>query len=128
MNLSIFDIIALHPSTRIQQISQTLLSIAEYTLLFMTVVNTKLFLLVPVLRVVYPPLYKRHVWDYAKANAAGINKAISQLDWQEFLLNLIVNEQVIFFNSTLTNIFSNFIRKTIVTCNDQDLPWFGEKT
>lgn len=128
MNLSIFDIIALHASTRIQQISQTLLSIAEYTLLFMTVVNTKLFLLVPVLRVVYPPLYKRHVWDYAKANAAGINKAISQLDWQEFLLNLIVNEQVIFFNSTLTNIFSNFIRKTIVTCNDQDLPWFGEKT
>lgn len=122
MNLPIFAIIALHASTRIPQTSQTLLSTAEYTLLFMTVVNTKLFLLMPVLRVVYPPLYKRHVWDYAKANADGINKAISQLDWQEFLLNLMINEQVIFFNSTLTNIFSNFIPKRIITCNDQDLP------
>ena len=32
------------------------------------------------LRVEYPPSYKRHVWNYAKANVSGINKAISQFN------------------------------------------------
>ena len=79
------------------------------------------------LRVEYPPPYKRHVWNYAKANVNGINKAISQFNWQGSFTNLPINEQVNLFNSTLMNIFSNFIPNKIVTFNDQDPPWFGEK-
>ena len=80
------------------------------------------------LRVEYPPPYKRHVWNYAKANVNGINKAISQFNWQGSFTNLPINEQVNLFNSTLMNIFSNFIPNKTVTFNDQDPPWFVEKT
>ena len=79
------------------------------------------------LRVKYPPPYKRHVSNYAKANANGINKVISQFNWQGSFTNLPINEQVNLFNSTLTSIFRNIIRNKIVTFNDQDPPWFGEK-
>ena len=56
------------------------------------------------LRVEYPPPYKRHVWNYAKANVNGINKAISQSNWQGSFTSLPINEQVNLFNSTLMNI------------------------
>ena len=59
------------------------------------------------LRTEYPPYY---VWNYAKANVNGINKAISQFNWQGSFTNLPINEQVSIFNSTLMNIFSNFIQ------------------
>ena len=36
------------------------------------------------LRVEYLTPYKRHVWNYAKANVNGINKVISQFNWQGF--------------------------------------------
>ena len=57
----------------------------------------------------------------------GINKGISQFKWQGSFTNWAINEQVNLFNSTLMNIFSNFIPNKIVTFNDQDPPWFGEK-
>ena len=79
------------------------------------------------IRVEYPSPYKRHVWNYAKANVNGINKAISQFNWQGSFTSLPINEQVNLSNSTLMNIFSNFIPNMIVTFNDQDPPWFGEK-
>ena len=43
------------------------------------------------LRVEYPPPYKRRIWDYTKADVDGINKAISQFNWQESFINLTVN-------------------------------------
>ena len=39
----------------------------------------------------------------------------------------MINEQFNFFNSTLMNIFSNFIPNKTVTFNDQDPPWSGDK-
>ena len=53
------------------------------------------------LRVEYPLPYKRYVWNYAKANVHGINKAISQFNWQGSFTNLPINKQVNLFNSTL---------------------------
>ena len=76
------------------------------------------------LRIEYPP---HHVWNYAKATVNGINKAISQFNWQGSFTNLPINEQVNIFNSTLMNIFSNFIPNKIVTFNDQDPVWFSQK-
>ena len=78
-------------------------------------------------RVEYPPPYKRHVWNYAKANVNGINTAISQFNWQGYFTSLPINEQVNLFNSTLMNIFSDFNANKIVTFNDHDPLWFGEK-
>ena len=75
----------------------------------------------------YPPPYKHHVWNYGKANVNGMNKTINQLNWQGSFTNLPINEQVNLSNSTLMNIFSNFIPNKLVTFNDQDPPWFYEK-
>ena len=96
-------------------------------LLFMKIVNTKLPLLRSGLELHNLPPYKRHVWNYAKANVNGINKAISLFNWQVSFTNLPINEQVNLFNSKLMNIFSNFILNKIETFNGQDPPWFGEK-
>ena len=79
------------------------------------------------LRVEYPPPSERHVWNYAKANINEINKANSQFNWHGSFTNLPINEQVNLFNSTLMNIFSNFIPNKIVMYYDQDPPWFDEK-
>ena len=79
------------------------------------------------LRVEYPPTYKRHIWIMQKLNVNGINKAISQFNWQGTFTNLPINEQVNFFNSTLMNIFPNFISSKIVTFNDQDPPWSAKR-
>ena len=49
---------------------------------------------------------------------------ISKFNWRGTFINLNVNKQVNFFNST----FSDFTPNTIVTCNDQDPPWLGEKS
>ena len=46
------------------------------------------------LRAEYPPPYKCHVCNYAKANVDGINKAITQFKWQGSFTNLPINEQV----------------------------------
>ena len=65
----------------------------------------------------YPPPYKHHVWNYGKANVNGLN-SINQLNWQGSFTNLPINEQVNLSNSTLMNIFSNFIPNNLVTFND----------
>ena len=85
------------------------------------------------LRVEYPPPYKHHLWNGAKANVNPINKAISQFNWQRSVTNLPIHKQVNLFKSTLMNIkstlinFSNFIPSKTITFNDQDPPWLGEK-
>ena len=79
-------------------------------------------------RAEYHPPYKGHVWNYAKVNVNGINKTISQFNWQGSFTNLLINEQVNLFNSTLMIFFPNFIPNKIVTFNDQDTSWFGKKT
>ena len=79
------------------------------------------------LRVEYPLIYKSNVWNYAKAYVNGMNEIISQFNWQGSFTNLPINEQVNLFNSTLKNIFSNFILNNAATFKDQDPSWFGEK-
>ena len=99
----------------IELIFTNCLSIVEQTTLFMTIVDTKLRLLRLALELNILDLTNA-VSDDTKADTTGINKAISQFNWS--FTNLGVNEQVNFFNSTLMNIFSNFIPNAKVSCND----------
>ena len=39
------------------------------------------------------PPYKRHVWNYAKANVNAINKVVSQFNWQGSFTKLPINYQ-----------------------------------
>ena len=74
----------------------------------------------------YPPPFERLVWNYSKANVDMIQKAITNFNWENQLANLNVNEKVQYFNEIILNIFSNFCPSRLITCNDQDPPWYNE--
>ena len=78
------------------------------------------------LKIVYPPPYQRHVWDFKRANIDSIRKAIKMIDWHFMLLNKNVHEQVSTFNTTLMDIFSNYIPNKYITVDDKNPPWMTE--
>ena len=75
------------------------------------------------LMIVYPSPYERLVWDYKRANESLINAALNKVDWEFLFSNKSVNQQVIIFNQSVMNIFSNFVLNKFVTFNDRDPPW-----
>ena len=79
------------------------------------------------LKIFYPPPYKRLVWDYNKANINAINQSIDQFDWDTLFLGKEIENQISLFNTTLLNIFKNFIPNKLIVCNDKDPPWINDK-
>ena len=75
------------------------------------------------LKIVYPPPYQRCAWDFKRANIDSIRKAIKMIDWHFMLLNKNVHEQVSTFNTTLMDIFSNYIPNIYITVDDKEPPW-----
>ena len=75
------------------------------------------------LKTVYPPPYQRRVSDFKRANIDSIRKAIKMIDWHFMLLNKNVHEQVSTFNTTLMDIFSNYIPNIYITVDDKEPPW-----
>ena len=39
------------------------------------------------LKIIYPPPYRRLVWDFKRANISSVRKAIKMVDWQFMFLN-----------------------------------------
>ena len=74
----------------------------------------------------YPPLYKREIWHYQRANVYQIQRAIEQFSWENLLRNLNTNEMVSLFNRTIKNILSNYIPHETTTCDGKDPPWFNK--
>ena len=79
------------------------------------------------LKIEYPPSYAHEVWDYRKAQTDLVNFAIDHFDWVNLFLDKNINEQVIFFNRTILNIFHKFIPNKIILCDDRDSPWMNER-
>ena len=75
------------------------------------------------LKIVYPPPYQRCAWDFKRANIDSIRKAIKMIDWHFMLLNKNVHKQVSTFNTTLMDIFSNYIPNIYITVDDKEPPW-----
>ena len=72
------------------------------------------------------PNYKRHIWNYNRANTTLLNRSISNFDWTNELNKFSdPSEQVDFFNNTLLNIYSYFIPNKIKTIRPKDPPWFN---
>ena len=61
------------------------------------------------LQIEYPPPYIRKVWDYGKAQVNLINKAIENFDWNELFSGKNIHNQIKLFNTTILNIFRNFV-------------------
>ena len=79
------------------------------------------------LEIVYHLPYVWEVWYYKDANPELIRRAINEFNSQRAFLNTNVNEKVDIFNSTILNIFSNFILHISVVCDGKDPPWFNKK-
>ena len=77
------------------------------------------------LKVFYPPPYERTVCHFSQANSDHLKRAVDLLDRESALIDLDINEQVSFFNDTITNIMSNFVPDEIIICNDRDAPWMN---
>ena len=75
------------------------------------------------LEVVFPPPYKREVWNFKKANVDHIRKVINGFQWEKSFQIMNVNYMVHLFNRTIKNILHNFIPHEIITCDDRDPPW-----
>ena len=78
------------------------------------------------IRVPFPPVYVREVWDYNKANVENIKKAISNFNWNRAFENLSVDEKVERLNETLLNTFWNHITNKKTTCDNHPPPWMTD--
>ena len=72
------------------------------------------------LKIGYPSLYERLVWDYKKTNTQLLNCTIETFNWEKLLEYKNVHEQLYPFNMTMLNIFHNFIPSKNIICNDKD--------
>ena len=73
-----------------------------------------------------PPAYVREVWDYSKANAENIKKAICSFNWNKAFENLSTDAKVELLNETLLNIFRNYIPNKKVKCDYRHPPWMND--
>ena len=63
----------------------------------------------------YPPPYERLVWDYKKVNIDSIQKALEKINLRFFFSYKSVHQQNKVLNSTIMNVFSNFIPNKLVS-------------
>ena len=68
----------------------------------------------------YPPQYQRLIWDYEKADAKIIRKALDSVYWERLFNNKNINAQVIALNDAILNVFRNYVP------NDKDPVWMNE--
>ena len=73
------------------------------------------------LKIEYPPLYKRLVWDYKNEDSQSINKAIEMFNWAKLFHNKNIHDQVKHFNEAVVNIVYNYIPNKCITCNGKDI-------
>ena len=70
-----------------------------------------------------PPPYERLIWHYDRGNIDMIKRAINLFDWDTAFEEKNVNSKVEFFNSTVINIFKNYIPNERITIDERDPPW-----
>ena len=61
------------------------------------------------LNISYPPPYQRLVWDYKKADAKNIRKALDSVNWERMFDQKAINAQVTAFNETILNVHRNYV-------------------
>ena len=77
-------------------------------------------------KVYFPPPYNRDVWHYKDAQINMIRQSIARFDWKNAFGNLSINDQVELFNTTMFNIFRNFIPHETIKCKSKDPPWINK--
>ena len=79
------------------------------------------------LQIECPPRYTREIWNYGKDQFDLINKAIKNFDWNKLFSSQDIHDQVNLFNTTILNIFRNFIPNKVILCDDKEPAWVSEE-
>ena len=79
------------------------------------------------LKIAFSPPYERLVWNYKKANATAIRKALDLVNWDFIFLNKTVHDQVLIFDQVLMNIFTNYVSNKYKSFDDQDPPRINDR-
>ena len=75
-------------------------------------------------KVFHPPVYRRRIWDFARADSKNIKIAMSKINWHESFAKLnSVDERVSFLTDSLLNICSNYIPNRMIKVREKDAPW-----
>ena len=80
------------------------------------------------LDIYYPPSppYQRLIWDYKKADATKIRKALDSVIWERLFDKKNVNAQVLKLNETILNASRNYVPSKYLTIGDKDPVWMNE--
>ena len=78
------------------------------------------------LDIYYPPPYQRLIWDYKKADATKIRKALDLVNWERLFDKKNINAQVLKLNETTLNVFRNYVPSKYLTIDDKDPVWMNE--
>ena len=72
------------------------------------------------LKVKYPSLYERLVWDYKNADYNQSVKQLKCFNWEKLFQNKNIHDQLKMFNETIVDIVSNYIPNNFIICDDKD--------
>ena len=78
------------------------------------------------LNIYYPPPYQRLIWDYKKADANIIRKALDSVNWERLFDGKNINAQVISLNETILSVFRIYVPNKYITIDDKDPVWMNE--
>ena len=70
-----------------------------------------------------PPLYKRTVWDYSKADTKAIRDEIQEIDWVSRFTALSSDEMTECFTQILVSTVTKNIPNKVIKIDDKDPPW-----
>ena len=66
------------------------------------------------------------IWDYKKADATKIRKALDSVNWERLFDKKNVNAQVLKLNKTTLNVFRNYVPSKYLTIDGKDPVWMNE--
>ena len=78
------------------------------------------------LNISYPPLYRRLIWDYKKADSEKLRKDLDLVNWERLFNKKDIGAQVAVFNETILNAFLNYVPNKYITIYDKDSVWMNE--
>ena len=78
------------------------------------------------LNINHPPPYQQLIWDYKKADAKIIRKALDSVDWERLFDGKNINAQVMTLNETILNVFQNYVPNEYIAIDDKDPVWMNE--
>ena len=79
------------------------------------------------LKIIYPPLYEKHLWHYNHTKPESIQKALEIFEWQGASSGKTINEKVSILTNTIINIISSDVSSELVIISDRDPPWINNK-